>query len=242
MSNNGLHRHYDRLTPEERFRLDVLAMARGDKQESERLVTSCPRFNYVMNDRGFTGRWLGALDLTLRVYLDTVGYLDRIKTMEAVRVVLPYHETFARDRVLDAFVEGHKAGARQAWREAGRDGSESPGHEAAPEWPLDGVDEERVDELAARGASVLPEILDGLECQQAAEALTAWRGFEAFCEERLGLAATKILAVALEAGVERIEELEATAERLELEPDAETVEEIREGLAEAWRVVEHGGA
>jgi hypothetical protein len=40
---NGLHRHYDRLTAEEGFRLDVLAMARGDEQESERLVSSCPR-------------------------------------------------------------------------------------------------------------------------------------------------------------------------------------------------------
>jgi len=43
VSKNGLHRHYDKLTAEERFRLDVLAMARGDLQESERLVSSCPR-------------------------------------------------------------------------------------------------------------------------------------------------------------------------------------------------------
>jgi hypothetical protein len=29
MSKNGLHRHYDRLTPEERFRLDVMARSTG---------------------------------------------------------------------------------------------------------------------------------------------------------------------------------------------------------------------
>lgn len=29
MKQNGLGKLYDRLTPEERFRLDVLAMARG---------------------------------------------------------------------------------------------------------------------------------------------------------------------------------------------------------------------
>ena len=34
---NGLVRHYDKLSPEERFRLDVLEMARGDEQESENL-------------------------------------------------------------------------------------------------------------------------------------------------------------------------------------------------------------
>jgi hypothetical protein len=39
----------------------------------------------------------------------------------------------------------------------------------------------------------------------------------------------------------RIEDLEARAERLGLEPDAETVEKIREGLAESWRVVEERG-
>jgi hypothetical protein len=235
MSKNGLHRHYDRLTSEERFRLDVLAMARGDKQESERLVTSCPRYTYTMNDRGFTGRWLGALDLTLRLYLDIAGYLDRIKTIEAVRVVLPYHETFARPRMLDAFVEGHRAGARQGWREAGGEG-------AAPEWPLDGVDEEKVDELAESGASVLPEILEGLERQQATHALTIWRGFRAFCEDRMGLEATKILGVTLEPSLERVEELEAMSERLELEPDEESVEEIRDELAEAWRLVEGRGS
>src|SRR5215213_9144786 len=36
MRKNGLRRHYDRLTPEERFRLDVSAMARGDAAESGR--------------------------------------------------------------------------------------------------------------------------------------------------------------------------------------------------------------
>ena len=210
-------------------------MARGDKQESERLVTSCPRFTYTMNDRGFTGRWLGALDLTLRVYLDVAGYLDRIKTIEAVRVVLPYHETFARERMLDAFVKGRRAGSRQGWREAGGVGT-------APEWPLDGVDEQKVDELAESGASVLPEILDGLERQQATRALTIWRGFGAFCEERMGLEATEILGVALEPSLRRVEELEAMSERLELEPDEESVEEIHDELAEAWRLVEGRGS
>ena len=41
--------------------------------------------------------------------------------------------------------------------------------------------------------------------------------------------------------VGRIEELKALAERLEVRPDAESVEEIREGLLDAWRVVEEKG-
>jgi hypothetical protein len=40
----------------------------------------------------------------------------------------------------------------------------------------------------------------------------------------------------------RIEELEAMAQRLDLEPDAESVVEIRKDLAEAWALVEERGA
>jgi hypothetical protein len=40
-TKKGLDRLYDKLTPEERFRLSVLALARGD-EESERLTATCP--------------------------------------------------------------------------------------------------------------------------------------------------------------------------------------------------------
>lgn len=131
MSRNGLKLHYDKLTPEERFRLDVLAMARGDKQDSERLVSSCPKFTYTITDNAFSGRWLGALDLTLRSYFWVAGYLDRLKTLEAIWEILPLQAGYARDRTRDAYVEGHRAGARQAWR----------GEGPASEWPLEGRDE-----------------------------------------------------------------------------------------------------
>jgi hypothetical protein len=231
MSKNGLHRLYDRLEPDERFRLDVLAMARGDKQESERLVSSCPKFSYTMTDNAFSGRWLGALDITLHSYLWVAGYLDRLKTLEAIREILPLQADYARERMRDAYLEGHRAGTRQAWQ----------GDGPAPEWPLEGIDEAEVDRLAGLGASIMPEILNGLERREATNALTLWRGFAAFCEDFLGLDALKILTVVLEPGVPRIEDLEATAERLDLEPDAEQVEEIREGLAEAWRWAEGRG-
>jgi hypothetical protein len=234
MRNNGHARYYDRLTPEERFRLDVLAMARGDKEESELLVRTCPRVQYTMNHRGFTGRWLGAMDITLRVYIDVVGYLDRIKTMEMVRVILPYSETFAQDKALDTYLEGHQDGARQAWRQAGKEGK-------PPEWPLEGVDEEGIYARVKAAMSILPQTLEQLERQQAAHALTLWRCFEAFCEERIGVEAATILKVVLESGVERIEELEDLAGRLNIEPDLETVEEMAAALAEGWSVVERAG-
>jgi hypothetical protein len=56
-SKMGLDSLYDRLTPEERFRLDVLALARGDEEESERLTVTCPCRDYTMYDWEFVGRW-----------------------------------------------------------------------------------------------------------------------------------------------------------------------------------------
>jgi hypothetical protein len=67
MSNkkNGLGKLYDRLTPQERFTLDVEAMARGDEEESRRLVDACPRRNYRMSDLAFSGRWQTTLEMVL---------------------------------------------------------------------------------------------------------------------------------------------------------------------------------
>jgi hypothetical protein len=56
MKQKGHARYYDRLTPEERFRLDLLATARGDMEESELLTRTCQRETYTMNHRGYTGR------------------------------------------------------------------------------------------------------------------------------------------------------------------------------------------
>jgi hypothetical protein len=103
------------------------------------------------------------------------------------------------------------------------------------------VDEEGIKAGVDMWMSILPETLEKLERNQATHALTLWRGFQVFCEESAGVEATAVLKVVLEAGVERIEELEALAERLGLEPDAEAVEEIAAELAEAWRTVEMAG-
>jgi hypothetical protein len=234
MSRNVLHRHYDKLGADERFRLDVLAMARGDKREAERLVSSCSRFTLTQNDPAFTGRWLGVLDMTLRLYLELAGHLDRMKTLASMRQMLPLQDGNARDRMRDAFVGGHRAGARRAWKAAKGEG---PGSRMAAGGDIRG----QVDRLAELGSSILPEILDGLERKGAGHALTLWRGFGAFCNGTLGMGALKVLRVGQEAGAFRVDVLEALAERLEMEPEAESVEEICEGLTEAWHLVEGQG-
>jgi hypothetical protein len=95
-AKKGLGRLYDRLTPEERFRLDVLAMARGDEEESERLTTTCPRRDYTMNDWDFVGRWEAARDLAMLAYVDVVRRLDKIKMIGAFRSFFPTSAPFGK--------------------------------------------------------------------------------------------------------------------------------------------------
>ena len=89
----GLGRLYDRLTPEERFRLDVLALARGDEEESERLTPTCPRRGYTMNDWEFVGRWEAAGVLAMLAYMDVdeVHGQDKDDSRLSWLVSLPKH-------------------------------------------------------------------------------------------------------------------------------------------------------
>src|SRR5262249_54167319 len=50
MNANTVARHYDRLTPEERFRLILAAGARGDDAERDRLAKARGRITLSMQD------------------------------------------------------------------------------------------------------------------------------------------------------------------------------------------------
>jgi hypothetical protein len=89
MNKHGLHRHYNKLEPEERFRLDVLATARGDMEESERLTRTCQRETYAMNHRAYTGRWNRTYEITLRMYIAINNELSKLQMIDAFRLLLP---------------------------------------------------------------------------------------------------------------------------------------------------------
>jgi hypothetical protein len=248
VSKSGLHKHYDRLEAEERFRLDVLAMAREDSRESERLVSSCPRFSYTMNDMGFVERWRSAIEITLRIYVPLGELLAKLQMIDAFRVFVPYSQTLLSDIAFDAYFKGHESGSRHAWAYAGKGG-------APPAWPEDGPEgeivepnederdaamEREADDLEAVAEQYnefFPDVLEELERRCVKEAFGIWGGYAAFCEESAGVGAEELAAVVLAPLVEQIGDMRARAERLGVEPDAQLVEQVREGLAEAWRIV-----
>ena len=89
---------------------------------------------------------------------------------------------------------------------------------------------------------MLGQVLDELERRCVKEAFGIWTGYAAFCEGVAGVSAENLAAVVLAPIVGGIGDMKSRAERLGVEPDADLVEQIREGLAEAWRTVEARGA
>jgi hypothetical protein len=237
-SKKGLGRLYDRLTPEERFRLDVLALARGDQEESERLTSTCPRRDYTMNDWGFVGRWEAARELAMLAYMDVAGRLDKIKMIGAFRSLFPYLSNILQDDVHGAYFDGHKAGSRHAWNRSGKAG-EPPGWEADEEEAERNADP-TIDEDLQRWTgdgryARLEGKLEEMERELVREALTAWLGFVGFCAQEMGLEAEKLLEALARPFAERVRELEELSARHDVEPDVEGVEEYLAIMTEAWR-------
>jgi hypothetical protein len=237
-SKKGLGRLYDRLTPEERFRLDVLALARGDEEESERLTATCPRRNYTMNDWDFVGRWEVARELAMLAYVDVVRRLDKIKMIAALRDVFPYLSTIWEDDVCMAYFDGHMAGSRHAWNMSGKAG-EPPGWEADEEEAEGSADptiDKDLEKWTGDGSYArLEGKLELMERELVGEALTAWLGFARFCEQEIGLEAEKLLEAVAKPFTERVQELEELSARQEVEVDAEGAEEYLALMTEAWR-------
>ena len=240
MSNkNALGKLYDRLTPEERFRLDVLAMARGDKEESEHLTSTCPIRSYTMNEVGFSGRWHGALELTLLTLLDLRARMDKVQMIDAFRVTFPYLRTVRENDTHEAYFDGHHSGSSHAWSKAGKEG-EPPGWESDDEEAERNADpaiEGELDELSGRGDEAFSDIVDALERLErefTEEALSQWAAYRGLCEEKLELEAMKVLKALMPPAADYLQRLEERAERLELETDQKSVEEYRAIMDDAW--------
>ena len=209
MNRKGLGKLYVKLTPVERFKLDIEAMARGDEEESRRLVETCPRRSYVMNDLGFAGRWDGAIQMTLVTLLDLRPVVAKLRMIAAFRAVLPYCRTLAQDDARFAYFNGHEAGSRHAWESAGME-REPPGwedDEGTAEENADPAMEEDLEKISLRvekSFDLIPGLLDRLERELAAEAVAVWEAYTQFCEEETGLGAEKVLRATFEQALQNV--------------------------------------
>jgi hypothetical protein len=199
MKQNGLGKLYDRLTPEERFRLDVMATARGDMEESELLTRTCPRHSYTMNDIGFADRWHAAKEMAVLTHMSLVSTVERLQLVEGFGLIVS-----ALANLADLEAEGGMG--------------EKPGAEGV--------------RCLARE---MPELTEELKRSIAERGFSVWAAFKGFCAEEMGLEAGVLLGALAEPMADGVRELEEIAERLEVEPDAETVEDCAATLRESWQ-------
>jgi hypothetical protein len=200
MKRNGLGNLYDRLEPEERFRADLLAMARGDVEESERLTRTRPKRDYIMNDWAFVGRWEAAKVLAMLAYMDLARCMDKVTMLHALRETFPYLRTLWTNDVHEAYFDGHEAGSRYAWGRAGMEG-EPPGWESDEEKAEENADpatEAATEEWSGKVEEIddrLGGALENLERELAGQGIAAWSAFSGFCAEEMGVDASTLMAV-----------------------------------------------
>ena len=236
MKKKGLGKLYDRFTPDERFRLDLEAMTRGDEEESRRLVDSCPRKSYTMTDIAFTDRWRVSEVITLTVCIDLAQHLSKLRMVIAFREALPLTYNACENEAILAYLDGYEAGARRAWEDARMEGDpprwsngDQEEEDPALEEALDAISD-RIQGMSARFMGLLEA---DLERHFAQEAKTIWEAFGLFCREELEVEPEKLAAVWMRPALDEIKEHEETLESAEA--DAERVEEYRQALLGAWK-------
>jgi len=165
--------------------------------------------------------------------------------LDALTAGLPPLRVLFVNEAHAAYLDGHEAGSRHAWREAGMEGD-------PPGWVFreleDGsveVDEGREDprigedldalEERAKEADLAPVLLERLQRSVAADALTVFEGYRRFCLEDLGLEPEKVLAISFGPILKGIERLMEAREAWNLKPDEEKAAEYRAVLSELWR-------
>jgi hypothetical protein len=95
MRRNGPARYYGRLMPEERYRLDPVAMAREDAEKSQLVTDSCPR----------------SIQPSMAALMDLRPAIAKLRITAAFRVTLPYLRPVWENDTHHAYHDGHHAGS-----------------------------------------------------------------------------------------------------------------------------------
>ncbi len=118
----GIDKLYDRLAPEERFRLVIEAEARGDEEESRRLARSAPRYTYTDADPDYINRLRASQEITTAVCLDLAPPLARVRMIEGFSAALPLAHNACINEAHFAYLDGCEASLKEGLGAAGKKG------------------------------------------------------------------------------------------------------------------------
>ncbi len=152
-----LSKFYDTFTPDERVKLALAAMGRGDNEELKRLWSTCPRKAYRMQDAAFSDK----MDAMMLIAKSVLSYLllieKNIKIAQLNKHWYIQHVT--------AQLKAFRDGANMAWQSAGKKGVFCP------------------DTIPADVDRELPEELVNLHNEPISELKGYHAALETFCAE-----------------------------------------------------------
>jgi hypothetical protein len=164
MRTSGLDRGYEQLTAEERFRLTIMASARTDRTDVERLVRSCPRMTGKFCDPAVSDRHELATDLTILMIATLDAIEGRLDVVEAAKEAGRVMFALAAD---EAEFEAYRA-----------TGEEVP----------------RVRRVVRRERSRFDRLFRRIEASLTTRGATVAHAFAAFSRDQLGLEPAQLVA------------------------------------------------
>ena len=236
MRKDKLGKFYDRLDPDERFRLGLKAAARGDEEDVERLRDTCPRETYTANDTAFTDRISGSLKMMMMLFEHLAPRLTKLRTLTAFRAALPYTFDNCINEARLAYLRGHEKGASRAWEAAGKNGNPP-----IRLWKKAKLEDLHTIEGHFREKltfSLLDEV-EGRERRTVRVALTVWEAFAKVCNEHLQLEPETLLGAWYKPLLPEIEELETLPDPPEVDP--KIFQEYEEAFKQVWEDVTGSG-
>jgi hypothetical protein len=194
-----------------------------------------------MTNLAFSERWQTTTEMVLALCVELAQHMSRLSMLDAIAAALPYARVVYRNEGERAYLDGHEAGSRYAWRLAGMDGD-------PPGWgPLEEDLEEEADDgdPALEGeldklttwleeVDIMHELLARMERQVTERVWTAWEAFADFARTRLEVEPEKLIQAYMADVLSGVEDLKARKERLGVEADEEGAAEIRGAFLETW--------
>jgi hypothetical protein len=228
MRKDSLRKFYDRLTPEERFRLYIEAIARGDEEEWRNLEKSFPRLVYEMNDRAYEDRVRASEEITVLVCLDLAPRLAKLKMLMAISDVILGLQSRCLYEVHMAYLRGYVAGIQRN-QSSVKVGDDLPNVESAKI----GYDLDKIATDIAEGWGPFTNLLQTLQQDVLEEVKVMWEAFSGFSRGELGIEPEKLMKSWLEPMWPEIEKRVGISDYPVV--NEKRVEEYALGLRRLWR-------
>ena len=229
MKKDDLTKLYDRLTPEERFKLVLEAITRGDETECRNLVKCCSRVLYEMNDMAYEDLVRASEKITTLVCLHLAPRLIKLRMFAGFSGVLASFRNACLGEAHSAYFRGRALG------EKARRGAHSKNHPRGRRNPdLESADAlGKITSCIEEEWSVFAVLIGRLEENLRIEVVTRWEAFSSFSREEMGVEPKTLIKAWFEPMLAEIEAVEGTLDTTPTNP--QRLQEYASDLRQLWR-------